>query len=218
MNSYDVEELFWKNVYEEDDAMRKIVWGARTLEEFNSNTEKESQFIIENLKINKEDTVLDYGAGIGRLMKVIAPKCKYIAGIDVSNGMVALSRKCLKDVPNAAIMHCSNIGEAPIQPNSITKIYSHIVLQHINKYKVYYILKNLRHYLAPCGKAMFQFPDLMKDCGSFKDYAKVYITNKDNNCSLHFWTKEEAAYIFKLAGWSVIEFVDGTTDFWVIAE
>ncbi|MFA5133028.1 MAG: methyltransferase domain-containing protein [Candidatus Paceibacterota bacterium] len=218
MTNYDPEEIFWKNINESQDAMSKIVWGARTEDDFNKNTNKDAEFITKTLKINKDDIVLDYGAGIGRLAKHISKDCKQVMGLDVSNSMVSLSKKYLEGIDNVSIIHCTGIGESVLALNCITKMYSHIVLQHVNKYKVYYILKNLRHYLAPCGRGMFQFPDLLKDRGEFKNYAKAYITNSDNNCSLHFWTKDEAIWYFKESGWKVIEVIDGETDFWIVAE
>jgi len=226
MVRYDSEELFWKNVHEEADAKSKIVWGAKDDIEFNVDTLEEAIFIKKHLSIDKDDVVLDYGAGIGRLMMPLSKDCKYIVGLDVSNAMVTHSKNYLKGIGNTQMLLCDSLGQAPVQPSSIDKIYSHIVLQHINKYKVLAILMNLKNYLAPGGKALFQFPDLLADERTFVEYARTFVTWEENNCSLHFWTQDEARKIFEFAGWKVIDIITEShkvgkgkqTDFWVVAE
>jgi len=222
MVNFDAEEMFWKSIYHESDAKRKIVWGATDDTMFNKNTEKEGDFIKKHLDITNEDVVLDYGCGLGRLMKHIAPSTKAMVGLDVSNSIVAMSKKYLDGVTNVQTIHCSGLGESPVGPNTIDKIYSYIVLQHVNKYKVLHILRNIKATMTPGGKALFQFPDLMKTPDSIiRGYATTHVQNADNNCSLHFWTREEAEKLFEIAGWKIVDIIDDEgweTDFWVVAE
>jgi len=49
------------------------------------------------------DHVLELGAGYGRIMKELAPSCKTIYGIDISEDNVAFGREYLKDVPNSKL-------------------------------------------------------------------------------------------------------------------
>jgi len=221
MTSFDAEELFWKNISTVEDARSKIIWGAHTLEDFNKSTDKEVEFIKNILELTRDDVVLDYGCGIGRLMKALSPYVKHVVGLDVSNAMIVHSKKYLENNKNVTAMYCSTLAESPVALRSVNNIYSFIVLQHINKYKVLHILKNLKNYLAPGGLGLFQLPDLLKDKGAYKEYADMYVHNQDNNCSLHFWTKDEAKYIFELAGWKVVDIIDDekwSTDMWVLAE
>jgi len=220
MVTFDAEEMFWKNVYTECDAMRKIVWGSDA-KTFNKDTDKTAAFITAMLDITKEDVVLDYGCGLGRLMKAVVPNAKHVVGLDVSNSIIAMSDKYLDGVKNVNTIHCSSIAESPVGDTSIDKIYSFIVMQHVSKYKCFFILENLKKYLTPGGKGLFQFPDLMKSDNTYRGYAQTNVFNGDNNCSLHFWTKEEAKKIFEMAGWKVVDIVDDVetgTDFWVVAE
>lgn len=223
MANFDAEELFWKNISDSNDAKSKIIWNAQTEEEFNRHTLRDISFIKEKLNILPTETVLDYGAGIGRLCKGLANSCKYITGLDVSNSMITHSKAYLEGIKNASVQLCSTLGESYtlLMGYSYDKIFSFIAMQHVNKYKVFYILQNLKCYLAPGGKGLFQFPDLLKSQGSYKGYALSFVHNSDNTCSLHFWTKEEAKFIFELAGWKVTDIIDWDatgTDFWVVAE
>lgn len=220
MVSYDAEEMFWKNIVSISDARGKIEWGKHSEEEFNTNTPRDIEFIKKHLDITKDDVVLDYGAGIGRLMKPLASECKYMIGLDVSNAMVAFSKEYLKDIENANITQCSTIGENHIG-TPVDKIYSFIAMQHMDKYKVYATLVNLKKILSPGGKGLFQFPDLLKSKEAYHNYATIFMNNRDSTCSLHFWTKEEAKFIFELAGWKITDIIDWEatgTDFWVLTE
>ena len=54
-------------------------------------------------RLQKTDRVLELGAGYGRIMKALAPYCKSIAGLDISEGNVAFGQGYLHEVPNAKL-------------------------------------------------------------------------------------------------------------------
>ncbi|WMJ77472.1 MULTISPECIES: class I SAM-dependent methyltransferase [unclassified Sedimentibacter] len=62
----------------------------------------EIDFVKENL--SKTQSVLELGAGYGRIIKELAPFCGSIVGIDISVESVELGREYLKDCPNASIV------------------------------------------------------------------------------------------------------------------
>lgn len=62
----------------------------------------EISFVRENMTGN--ESVLELGAGYGRIVKALSGNCKSIVGIDISDESVVLGREFLKDVPNADIM------------------------------------------------------------------------------------------------------------------
>lgn len=51
--------------------------------------------------IYPDDVVLEIGAGVGRVGRVIAPLCREWIGADVSENMLAHIRRRLRDLPNA---------------------------------------------------------------------------------------------------------------------
>ena len=59
----------------------------------------EIEFVKRNL--SQTQSVLELGAGYGRIIRELAPCCGSIAGIDISPESVALGREYLKDCPNA---------------------------------------------------------------------------------------------------------------------
>lgn len=50
------------------------------------------------------ESVLELGAGYGRIVKELAPCCQSILGIDLSQQSVKLGREYLKNSPNASLM------------------------------------------------------------------------------------------------------------------
>lgn len=62
-------------------------------------------------RINNTQRILELGAGYGRIMKEIAPICKEIVGIDISDGNVFSGQEYLKDMTNAelVVMDAHNI-------------------------------------------------------------------------------------------------------------
>lgn len=50
-----------------------------------------------------EENVIELGAGYGRIIKELAPRCKSIVGIDISKDNVNLGKEYLKNIPNAKL-------------------------------------------------------------------------------------------------------------------
>jgi 2-polyprenyl-6-hydroxyphenyl methylase/3-demethylubiquinone-9 3-methyltransferase len=54
--------------------------------------------------INGNETILELGAGYGRIIKEIAPYCNSVVGIDISENNVVLAKEYLKILPNADVI------------------------------------------------------------------------------------------------------------------
>lgn len=64
--------------------------------------QEEINFVKNSLTMTQ--TVLELGAGYGRIVKELAPCCGSITGIDISEENVQLGREYLKEFPNAGMM------------------------------------------------------------------------------------------------------------------
>ena len=62
----------------------------------------EIDFVKENL--SNTQSVLELGAGYGRIIRELAPYCEFIVGIDISMENIELGKEYLKDYPNASIV------------------------------------------------------------------------------------------------------------------
>jgi SAM-dependent methyltransferase len=67
----------------------------------------------ENL-IRRDGDVLDLGCGIGRVAAAIAPHCRSVLGLDVSQGMVAEARRRHEAVPNLRFAVTPGVGLAAL--------------------------------------------------------------------------------------------------------
>lgn len=62
----------------------------------------EIEYIIQNL--NSSDSVLEFGAGFGRILKELAPHAAAVAGFDISQESVALGQQYLKGLSNVKLV------------------------------------------------------------------------------------------------------------------
>ncbi len=89
-----------------------------------------SDVVRGRLGSTESKVALEIGCGIGRMLKVVAPLFKTVVGIDISPGMVELSRDYLADVENVEVL--VNDGRyIPLSDNSVDFVFSVIVFQHL---------------------------------------------------------------------------------------
>lgn len=117
--------------------------------------------------------VLDLGCGIGRVEKFLAPHCKEIHGVDVSEKMLKLARKNV--TYENVYFHKNNGRDLSIFPDKkFDFVFSIAVLQHIEKEDAIFYLMEIYRVLKANGKAYLQFPNLLCDYNlrSFLDGCK----------------------------------------------
>lgn len=110
----------------------------------------EIDFVKENL--SKTQSVLELGAGYGRIVRELAPHCGSIVGIDISEESVELGREYLKDYPNAtmAVMDVHKM-EFPKPFDNILCLQNGLSAMHADSTVIHKVLETL----APGGTAYF---------------------------------------------------------------
>jgi SAM-dependent methyltransferase len=92
----------------------------------------EKNTVMSNLKLQKEDIVLDVGCGTGRFTMNIARRCKKVYGIDFSSKSIeVLNRKASKMGTENIETYVCNITESLPIKEKVDKIISVQVIQHI---------------------------------------------------------------------------------------
>jgi len=92
---------------------------------------------------------LDFGCGVGRLIPALKRRCEFVVGYDISDGMLDVARKYVRD---AGIEFTNTIPT-----ERFDWINSYIVFQHIAPQRGLSILKNLLELINVGGVATIQF-------------------------------------------------------------
>ena len=114
------------------------------------------------LSIRPGGKALDFGCGVGRLTLALSRYFAECHGVDISSAMVTTAIALAKNSPNCHFV----VNDAPdlslFESNSLSFIYSSIVLQHIESDYVTMYLLEFARVLEPGGILVFQIPDHRK--------------------------------------------------------
>ena len=101
------------------------------------------------------ENTLDFGCGVGRLLKPLVKRSKYVTGVDVSATMLELAAKNLSEGDSGNVRLVSNLQDN--QPESFDFIHSYIVFQHIPATRGYQLMDELLMLLKTGGIAVLHF-------------------------------------------------------------
>src|SRR5208283_4983187 len=158
------------NVRAKEDAHYYVAFGARDQDEaaFQATADEAVRAIVSELKHFSADThamqALEIGCGPGRLLKPLSRHFARIYGVDVSDEMVRLARKRLRDIPNAHVEATNGATLSQFADASLDFIYSYAVFQHIpSRDVVLSYMREARRVLRPGGIFRAQFNGLPHD-------------------------------------------------------
>ena len=142
-----------------------------------------------------------------------------IAGVDVSQPMINQARLYCEGLKNTLFTHMLNGFEIPAESGCFDFVYSHIVLQHIHKYKVYAILKEFFRVTRPGAKLCIQLPDLFESAHEYETYVSDYVKYNDMQISaMNFWTEAEIRFVLEMLKFRVLEVEKKHGDMFVLFE
>ncbi|MCY1720175.1 class I SAM-dependent methyltransferase [Prolixibacteraceae bacterium Z1-6] len=143
---------FWNKKAKQENWMEYILPG-KTAKEFHDSGYLQAELVIPFG--DKQKTVLDYGCGIGRVLKHVAPAFKHAYGLDVCS--VFLDRAI------SYCVGCDNITFATTEKFTDKSeiadvIYCLMVMQHNSSENIDLIIKHIHSLLKADGIAIIQFP------------------------------------------------------------
>ena len=210
----DEENSYWTDIGSEEEARKKII----THPDFDKDTEKEVKFIVSKLVITKTDCVADFGCGIGRLMKPISQHCHTILGFDISKPMLHGASKYCDGLKNILLKPLINDNTIFFGNENVDKIYSLMVLQHIEKSKTYNLLCEFNRILKVGGTVFIQFPHLDKCKSAYFEALESNLQLGSLSARMEFFTRTELEFLFSFANLDILEIEEKGTDFYVLAE
>ena len=105
-----------------------------------------------------KESALDFGCGVGRLTRALARHFDSTLGIDAAAGMIEMAKVYHTEFPNVEFKVNPSSDLNIIPADSITFIYSAIVLQHIPLAQAYQFIAEFCRVLKPGGRLVFQVP------------------------------------------------------------
>ena len=178
-----------------------------------------ASFTLELLKrcvgIEKDDVVLEIGAGVGRVGAVVAPMCHKWIGVDASDNMAALIKRRLAQFSNVEAFANNGYDLAAISSNSIDVVYCTVVLMHLSQWDRYNYIKEAKRVLKPGGRLLVDSVNILSAPGwkFFEDLCAIPPNKRPPNMSELSTPSEFQAY-FEHAGFDSIQIENH--DMWVV--
>jgi ubiquinone/menaquinone biosynthesis C-methylase UbiE len=113
--------------------------------------------IEENLEIGREDVVLDLCCGNGLITNYLAPKCKFIVGVDFTEKLIDEMNKGKKSDNIIGIVN--DITTMKFKDNSFDKILFYFSIQHISHEQTVRLFNSVNKWLKKGG--LFYVGDIL---------------------------------------------------------
>jgi SAM-dependent methyltransferase len=101
---------------------------------------------------------LDFGCGVGRLSRALAPHFEQVVGVDVAASMIEGATRLNESVPSCEFKHNPDPDLARFEDGSFDFIYSNITLQHVAPELTKGYLAEFVRVLSGDGLLLFQLP------------------------------------------------------------
>jgi SAM-dependent methyltransferase len=150
--------------------------------------------------LGPDSRVLDIGCGTGRVMEHIAPWCREVHGIDISERMVAGGRDRLAHLSNVRFHNGNGYDLAGFEDGSFDVVYSIVALQHMPRTVAYnYLLESYR-VLTQDGVLWCYVPNLLRDdaFAAFHHLSQPWFVS--HPYPMNFYTPQEIARMVVAAG------------------
>jgi ubiquinone/menaquinone biosynthesis C-methylase UbiE len=186
---------------DEDELHRQGIHTADVLEKF--------------VGIRPSDVVLEIGCGIGRVGKVLAPRCSKWIGTDISVNMLRHAAQRLKDLENVSLIKLTKVSLKEIRDETIDVVYCTVVFMHLYEWDRYTYVKEAYRVLTPGGRCFFDNLDIASKTGwkTFTEGLQLDIDKRPANLSMTSTGEELETYAIK-AGFSDIK-IHRWDDAWV---
>ena len=173
-NRWDYKNV-WNSVTNNiGDAMNGVA-GYTDEEKFNYSAKRSVEKILESFEINKHHSVLEIGAGIGRVGKLLSSYCKDWTGCDASSQMVKFANEYLDGIQNVKVFETSGYDLSIFQDESFDFTYCVVVFMHIDEWDRYNYIKESFRVLKSKGQLLVNNINLCS-----KEGWEVF----DNHCSI----------------------------------
>jgi SAM-dependent methyltransferase len=121
--------------------------------------------LMELAGVRPEDDVLEFGCGVARIGREIAPLCRSWTGADMSANMLAVAAERLHGVDNIRLIKLQQVGLDQLENGSFDLVYSTNMLDHLDGMDRWRYVKDAFRVLRPGGRLCIDNTDLEQDPG-----------------------------------------------------
>jgi SAM-dependent methyltransferase len=129
---------------------------------FRLGAERVDEFLTRGAALHRplsHRTALDFGCGVGRLARALAPHFDQVTGVDISETMVHRARELNADIANVEFRRNDRPDLSAFPDASFDLVACDIVLQHLpDREAVFGYLAEFARVLSPGGLLVFQLP------------------------------------------------------------
>ncbi len=115
--------------------------------------------------INPSDIDLEIGCGVGRVGKILSPRCLKWIGTDISRRMLQYAAKRLRGMPNVDLLELGAVGLKEVSADSVDVVYCTVVFMHLYEWDRYTYVQEAFRVLKPGGRCFFDNLDITSSHG-----------------------------------------------------
>jgi len=191
---------------DEETAMREVL-NTTDPEAFESSGREQFEALRPFVPV--DGVVMDFGCGIGRVARYVAPHCRELWAVDSSEQMLGFARKRLAAQENVRYARCDGTS-IPLPDAALDLAYSVLTLQHMEREHAFMLLRELRRVTRPGGTVYLTFPNLLSEV-----YLESFLGYVDggevaNPRRARFYTPQEVDRLLRAAGFRIVDSTAGT--------
>ncbi len=155
----------WEKLAQSFDDAKMAVAGHTSEEEFDRSASVTVSILEKFVDIKSSDVMLEIGCGVGRVGKLLSPRCSKWIGTDISSRMIKYAAERLKGLGNIELIELSNVGLKEIADNSVDVVYCTVVFMHLYEWDRYRYIQESFRILKPGGRCFFDNIDIISEYG-----------------------------------------------------
>jgi SAM-dependent methyltransferase len=201
----------WNSIAESLENAYSMIDESRGEEELVAHGKSLADALTFGLDLGPEDRVLDIGCGVARIGREIAPRVREWIGVDVSENMLEIAARRTTGLPNCRLLAVGGADLAPIESESVDKIYCHSVFIHMDKEDVYAYLAEARRVIRPGGLFYFDVWNLCDDAGWLRWELERAMYRARADRPIHrsqFSTPDEVRTLLRRSGWMTLQLAE----------
>jgi len=155
----------WQQLAGSPDDAKMAVAGYADEEELHASGRHTVDILDRLVGIQASDVVLEIGCGVGRVGKILSPRCAKWIGTDISSRMLEVAAQRLRGCPNVELIELGAVGLREIPDARVDVVYCTVVFMHLFEWDRYRYVQEAFRVLKPGGRCFFDNVDITSNHG-----------------------------------------------------